>query len=248
MFWNKWGKLSVMRKRYIIKLIGRCVIFIACVLGVVFDSKHLDILQGMAFFERFSVLHLLWLVWIADMMEQLFPVKKKIPLGSQKLFHLRFRPVRELLERKAIRRYLVSTTMAAYRVMVLWGALLLVLGLLHGRGIIGDKALFLVSAAFYVCDLICVLIWCPFRLMMNTRCCTTCRIFNWDHLMMFTPMMFIKGFFPQSLVLISIAVWLVWELFVLLYPERFWEGSNEALKCSSCTDKLCTQYCRKLRQ
>lgn len=34
---------------------------------------------------------------------------------------------------------------------------------------------------------------------------------------------------------------------VLLYPERFWDGSNEALKCSACTDKLCTQYCRKLR-
>ena len=237
-----------MRKRYIVKLIGRCVIFLACVLAVLFDSRQLDILQGMAFFERFSVLHLLWLLWLADMAEQLFPVKRKIPLGSQKLFHLRFRPVRERLDRKAIRRYIVTTTKAAYRVLVLWGALLLALGLLHGRGIIGDRMLFLVSTAFYVCDLICVLIWCPFRLMMNTRCCTTCRIFNWDHLMMFTPMMFVRGFFSQSLVLISIAVWLVWEVFVLLYPERFWDGSNEALKCSSCTDKLCTQYCRKLRQ
>ena len=247
MFWNKWSTLSVMRKRYIVKLVGRCVIFIACVLLVLFDPAQMDILRGMAFFEKFSPLHLLWLLWIADMAEQLFPVKKKIPLGSQKLFSLRFRPVRERLDRAAIRRYLVTTTKAAYRVMLLWVALLFVLGWLYGTDVIGDSVLFLISVAFYVCDLICVLIWCPFRLMMKNRCCTTCRIFNWDHLMMFTPMMFIKGFFPLSLVLISVAVWLVWELFVLLYPERFWEGSNEALKCSACTDKLCTQYCRKLR-
>jgi len=98
-----------------------------------------------------------------------------------------------------------------------------------------------------VCDLICVLIWCPFRLIMKTRCCTTCRIFNWDHLMMFTPMLFVKSFFAASLLAMAIAVWAVWELCVAIYPERFWEGSNDALKCANCTDKLCTQYCRRLR-
>ena len=35
---------------------------------------------------------------------------------------------------------------------------------------------------------------------------------------------------------------------VLIYPERFWEKSNAALKCAECTDKLCTQYCQKLRK
>ena len=28
-------------------------------------------------------------------------------------------------------------------------------------------------------------------------------------------------------------------------PQKF---SNEALKCVNCTDKLCTQYCQKLRK
>lgn len=236
-----------MRKRYTVKLAGRCVIFAACVLLAVFRPQEMDILRGAAFFDRFSVLHLLWLLWVVDMIEQLVPVRKKIPIGSQKLFKLRFRPVRRCIDREKIRRYAVNTTRAAYKVMLLWVALLVVLGVLHHRGVLSDSALFLISTAFYVCDLICVLIWCPFRLMMKNRCCTTCRIFNWDHLMMFTPMMFIGGFFPLSLVLLAVAVWIIWELFVLLYPERFWEGSNEALKCSACTDKLCTQYCRKLR-
>ena len=49
MFWNNWKKLSLMRKRYIVKLIGRCVIFAVCVLAVAMDSPQLDILDGMAF-------------------------------------------------------------------------------------------------------------------------------------------------------------------------------------------------------
>ncbi len=121
------------------------------------------------------------------------------------------------------------------------------LTLLRCWNVLTDPALFMITVFFYVCDLICVLIWCPFRLIMKNRCCTTCRIFNWDHLMMFTPMLFVRGFYSLSLILMSIAVWLVWELCVMMYPERFWEVSNTALSCANCTDKLCTQYCQKLR-
>ena len=32
-----------------------------------------------------------------------------------------------------------------------------------------------------------------------------------------------------------------------IHPERFSEMTNVALRCSNCTDKLCTQYCQKLR-
>ena len=67
-------------------------------------------------------------------------------------------------------------------------------------------------------------------------------------MMMFIPMIFVRGFFSYSLLAMALAIWLIWELCVLIYPERFWEKSNAALKCSECTDKLCTQYCQKLRK
>ncbi|MBQ8537093.1 MAG: hypothetical protein IJ461_06810, partial [Clostridia bacterium] len=66
---------------------------------------------------------------------------------------------------------------------------------------------------------------------MKNRCCTTCRIFNWDHLMMFSPLVFIHSFYAQSLFLLALAVFFVWEGCILLYPERFWEQTNEALRC-----------------
>lgn len=240
--------MSNLRKAYMIGLVLRCLIFCLCILLFVFHPDEFEILINWNFFGRFSVLHLLWVVWVVDMIMQLVPVRKRVPLGSQKLFRQRFRPIREKINYQALRQYIVSTTKAAYKVMLLWIALLTVIGILYYTGVIGDAELFLISAAFYVCDLICVLIWCPFRLILKNRCCTTCRIFNWDHLMMFTPMLFIKGFYSWSLLILSFAVWLIWELCVLIYPERFWEYSNEALRCSECTDKLCTQYCQKLRQ
>ena len=64
---------------------------------------------------------------------------------------------------------------------------------------------------------------------------------------MFSPFLFVHSFYSWSLLGMAIAAWLVWELAILIHPERFWEGANAALTCASCTDKLCTQYCRKLR-
>ena len=65
--------------------------------------------------------------------------------------------------------------------------------------------------------------------------------------MMFSPLIFVGGFFSLSLVAMALLVWLVWELCVIIYPERFCEMTNAALKCVNCTDKLCTQYCQKRR-
>lgn len=239
--------MSSIRKAYMIGLVLRCLIFGASVFLFIFHPDEFGILENGNFFSRFSVLHLLWAVWVADMIMQLVPVRKRVPLGSQKHFLQRFRPIREKINYQALRQYIISTTKAAYKVMILWIALLTVIGILHYFGIVDDVVIFLISVAFYVCDLICVLIWCPFRLILKNRCCTTCRIFNWDHLMMFTPLIFVKGFYSYSLLILSFAVWLIWELCVMMYPERFWEYSNEALRCSACTDKLCTQYCQKLK-
>ena len=242
-----WKNMSPMRRRYSLRLIGRILILIACAgLWILFPQEY-SILQGMNFFRRFSLLHLLWLIWMIDMLAQIIPGFKDIPLGSQKLFPERFKPLRSKFSRKSLMDYTRSTARSAGTIMLLWVLMIAAISALHAFGVLNDAALFMITVLFFVCDLICVLIWCPFRLILHTRCCTTCRIFNWDHLMMFTPMLMVRGFYSRSLLVTSIIAWLVWEANVLLHPERFWEHSNAALQCANCTDKLCTQYCRKLR-
>ena len=240
--------MSVKRKQYIARLVCRCLIFIAGLYCCFAYPQVFDILEGNNFFGSFSVMHLLWLIWMVDMFLQIVPIKNQVPLGSQKLFANRFRPILDKWNYENLRSYVISTTKAAYKVFVIYAAMIAAIGFLYHIGVIGKIGLFMISVFFYVCDLICVLIWCPFRLLMRTRCCTTCRIFNWDHLMMFSPLIFMGGFYAASLVLVAIVAWLVWELCVMMYPERFWERSNAALRCSECTDKLCTQYCQKLRK
>lgn len=238
--------MSKTRKQYFVRLFGRIAIFIAC-LVMCFKPQFYDILEGMKFFDGFHMLHLLWLVWVFDMILQIIPIKNKVALGSQKLFANRFRPIHKKINYKALKNYIKNTTASAYKVLIIWGLLIAVIGLLYYFNFINKIWLFMFSVFFYVCDLICVLIWCPFRLIMKNKCCTTCRIFNWDHLMMFSPLIFCGGFFAISLVVMSFLAWFVWELCILLYPERFYEMTNVALRCSNCTDKLCTQYCKKLR-
>jgi len=240
--------VSAMRRAYIWRLVGRCVIFVLCVIMAFVRPEVFGVLDGMNFWRDASPLHLLWLVWVVDMVSQIVPVKDDVPLGSQKLFANRFKPIREKINRKSLREHVAATTKAAYKVFLLWCLLIAAIGALHYAGVIDHIGLFVISVLFYVCDLICVLIWCPFRLLMRNRCCTTCRIFNWDHLMMFSPLIFAGGFYALSLVALALLVWLVWELCTLIYPERFWDKSNLALTCSECTDKLCTQYCQKLRK
>ena len=240
--------MSETRKRYCFRLAARSVIFAACCLLYLLKPEEFIVLEGWNFFREFSWLHLLWLVWAVDTIQQIVPIKQKLPLGSMKLFRSRFRPIRDRVNYEALRSYIIATTKSAYKVFLIWCAGLAVIGLLYYGGLLGRAKLFLISVCFYVCDLICVLIWCPFRLLMRTRCCTTCRIFNWDHLMMFSPMIFMGGFYAVSLIVLAFLAWLVWEISIMMYPERFWDRSNAALKCSECTDKLCTQYCQKLRK
>lgn len=240
--------MSKTRKVYFARLVGRCLILVFSIALLIYDKSQFEVLQDWNFFRKFSVLHILWLIWLIDMVAQLVPAKGYIALGSQKHFLKRFQPVVERINYEALKEYIVNTTKSAYKVFIIWCLLIIAIATLYFTDVLSREIIFIISVFFYVCDLICVLIWCPFRLLMKNKCCTTCRIFNWDHLMMFSPYLMIPGFYTTSLLVIAFAVWVVWELCVMMYPERFWENSNMALRCSECTDKLCTQYCRKLRK
>jgi hypothetical protein len=245
---EKSDKMSETRKRYMLRLVGRIMVLIGAICLCFIIPSQFDVLEGNNFFKSFSILHVIWVIWMIDMYFQIIPVRNKIPLGSQKLFANRFKPLKDKINYQALRNYVISTTKGAYKVMIIWVLFIALIGMCYYQGWISKTGMILISIAFYVCDLICVLIWCPFRLIMKNRCCTTCRIFNWDHLMMFSPLVFVGGFYCWSLALVAIAAWLVWELCVMMYPERFWEITNTALRCSECSDKLCTQYCQKLRK
>jgi hypothetical protein len=83
--------MSNTRKRYFIRLIGRITIFLFCVWAAFSHAEWFSVLEKGFFLAAFSPLHLLWAIWMADMLFQIVPLKNRLPLGSQKLFLNHFR-------------------------------------------------------------------------------------------------------------------------------------------------------------
>ena len=230
---------SVMWKKYMARFVLRVLIFVAVVLLFLFHPSSFSVLDGMAFFREFSPLHLLWLLWMGDMVTQLIPARSHVALGSQKHLGCYCESAKEV-DPAVLRAFVNSSDRGALKVFVIWLVLTVVVGTLYITDVLSASFLLLISVLFFLCDLICVLFWCPFRVfLMKNRCCTTCRIFNWDHLMMFSFLVFVPSFYTLSLFFASAVVFVVWEVRFHRHPDRFWDRTNRALRCVSCTDKLC---------
>ncbi len=241
---------SAMWKKYMVRFLCRILTLAVAVLLYVLRPESFAVVQGLNFFRRFSLLHILWVIWMIDMISQLLPARKYIALGSLK-YMARYHQPAQTPELSVTRAFVNSSDRGALKVLVVWVLLTLVIGALHVFQILNASILLLISVFFYLCDLICVLFWCPFRVfLMKNRCCTTCRIFNWDHFMMFSILVFVPGFYTLSLFFLSIVVLLVWEITFHTHPERFWDRTNRSLRCASCTDRLCahTACIRKPKQ
>ena len=175
---------------------------------------------------------LIWLVYAAEMICRFFPSKLESP-GCQKQFRRNFKPTGETTPVLPARRGTVT-------VALVWLALNGTIAALYFTHVIDVGILLLVSLAYGVCDMICILFFCPFQMwFMKNRCCTTCRIYNWDFAMMFTPLLLIPHLYTWSLLAMSLGILARWEITLRLHPERFSEATNACLSCKNCDEKLC---------
>lgn len=106
--------------------------------------------------------------------------------------------------------------------------------------LLNERTALLWSLAYFLFDMVCVVLWCPLQLfLMRNRCCTTCQIFNWDAIMVATPLVFVGGWFGRALIALALVILVRWELAAIRHPERFDERTNARLACAQCVDKLC---------
>ncbi len=176
---------------------------------------------------------IIWTVFIVEMIMRFFPAKLE-SMGCQKQFARNYRSVKDCDKPQG------QSWKRTFAVAAIWIGLNTVIALLYILNIIDSGILLLISLAFSICDIVCILFFCPFQIwFMKNKCCGTCRIYNWDYVMMFTPLMFIKNFYTLSLVLVALALLIKWEILVSRHPERFCENSNLSLSCGLCEEKLC---------
>ncbi len=192
-----------------------------------------------AFFgQAVSVWQLRWWVWMGaglflacSMVRRLFPNRMESH-GAEKQF--------DLVQGEVPAQVKKQWKKAAWRSALAWVAgnavcLSLLLSLPQR-----EEALWALTFFYSVCDVVCIVVFCPFQmLLMKNRCCMTCVIYNWDYLMMATPLLFSRSWGGRCLFLLGLAVFFQWEWKKHHYPARFWEETNKNLACSHCTEKSC---------
>ena len=183
-------------------------------------------------------LALLWLGVFSSMAVQLNP-KSGLTAGCMKQYPGRFEAAPGY-DRAALEQAVREQNRGALKVAAVWLAVNLTFGVLYHRGVLRAPDLVLLCALAYLCDLVCVLFFCPFQtFLMHNRCCVSCRIFAWGSWMMAAPLMCVPHWYSWSLFGMGLAVLAVWERRYARHPERFWEGSNRLLQCAHCQEQLC---------
>lgn len=224
--------------QYLIKLAIRITIFWAVLLLYLFNKDLMYELMLQPIWYGISPIHLLWLVFMVMMIMHLFPDKLKT-MALRKSEKSTYEPVDDYSETELF-AFIRDQNVKAWRVMLIWLAFNSIFGILYLLDIMDNADLLMLTVFYFLCDYICILFYCPFQsFIMKNKCCVNCRIYDWGHFMMFTPMLFIRNFFSWSLFFVSCVVLIHWEIIYAKHPERFYSGSNKRLQCSNCKDKTC---------
>ena len=219
-------KLSKISALHYLKLVLRSALLAVVLVFYILDRE--DMLAG-----NLVLPMVVWSFFIIGMALRFFPSKLE-SMGCQKQFARNFEPISNQLSPKN------QSWKRTALVALVWLALNAVFGTLYLLGLFDRGILILISLAYAVCDIICILFFCPFQTwFMKNRCCGTCRIYNWDFAMMFTPLVFIPHWYTYSLLGCALVLLLRWEITFRLYPERFSTATNKCLDCSRCKEKLC---------
>lgn len=231
--------VSSITKSHWVELVVRSIIF-----GLSLGSYIVDRLTNTEIFKHI-VNGIILVFFTYKMIARLIPNVKE-SMGNQKIFKQNYTQI-ENLKRGIIGYNKKHGDRIALAVAIVWLLLNLNIFILYFCGIIDKDLLMVIAMAFSVCDLICVLVVCPFqKIFMRNKCCNTCRIYNWDFPMMFTPLWVAPSILNYILVIQSFIVLGHWEWHHYKHPERFYEESNGCLSCSNCKELMCKNKLRKV--
>ena len=226
-------KISVISLIHYFRLVYRSVLFLLLLIDYISFRVHAQSAILTQLDERPPILVVTWAIFVVEMVLRFFPSRFESP-GCQKQF-------RQNYIKSGETNIVIHDNNAAILVALIWIIFNGLIGGLRMLDILDDGVLILLCSAYSVCDLICILFFCPFQSwLMKNKCCVTCRIYNWDYAMMFTPLFFVRRDYAWSLLVLSVALLIRWEITFYRHPERFSENTNEYLQCKNCQERLCS--------
>ena len=225
-------KISVVSTIHYVRLVYRSALFVLLLISYIrFRLYSEEAILETA--ERIpAIIYVTWGVFVVEMILRFFPSKYESP-GCQKQFARNY-------VKSGVTEITIPDNNSTVLIALIWIVFNGVFGALHMAEVLDDGIMVLLCSAYSVCDIICILFFCPFQTwFMKNKGCSTCRIYNWDYAMMFTPLFFIRKDYSWSLLALSVALLIRWEVTFYLHPERFSEKTNDYLQCRNCSEKLC---------
>ncbi len=214
------------------KLVFRSILLICAIISYIIDRQKGIIIPLQNLEQKPIILNVIWIIFVIEMIFRFFPSRLE-SMGCQKQFARNFISTEKI---KPIRQ----SRKIVFLVAALWLLLNAIFGILYYLKCIDAGILIIICLVFSVCDMICILFYCPFQtIFLKNKCCGTCRIYNWDYAMMFTPLIYVKSYYSWSLLGIALLLLFVWEHLHHKHPERFYETTNANLSCANCKEKLC---------
>ena len=226
-------KLSVVSAQHYFRLTYRLILF--GILLVVYIRDKLN--HGGTLMDLMNsypvIIVLIWIIFTVEMVQRFIPSPTESP-GCQKQFARNY-------IKSGSTDIAIQENNASVLVALVWVLFNGIFGALYMAGILDDGIMILLCCAYSVCDVVCILFFCPFQTwFLKNKCCCTCRIYNWDYAMMFTPLFFVKSPYTWSLLALSVLLLMRWEITFFRHPERFSDKTNAYLHCSNCSEKLCS--------
>ncbi len=225
-------RLTIVSTLHYVRLVYRSLLFLLLVFQYIRFRLSRQVSLTVLMEQRPLLLTIAWAIFVVEMVLRFFPSRFESP-GCQKQFERNF-------VKSGSTDIVIEDNNAAILVALVWIVFNALFGALHMARILDDGIMILLCSAYSVCDMICILFFCPFQTwFLKNKCCSTCRIYNWDYAMMFTPLFFVQKTYTWSLLVLSIALLVRWEITFFRHPERFSERTNEYLRCRNCTERLC---------
>ena len=229
---NHRRKISIVSAVHYFRLVYRSVLFVMLLIEYIRFRVFSKATVIESVENRPVIIYITWAVFVVEMILRFFPSKFESP-GCQKQFARNY-------IKSGSTEISIPDNNATILIALIWIVFNGVFGALHMEGILDDGIMILLCSAYSICDIICILFFCPFQTwFMKNKCCSTCRIYNWDYAMMFTPLFFVRKSYAWSLLALSVALLIRWEITFYLHPERFSEKTNDYLQCANCSERLC---------
>ena len=225
--------------RNVWKLVFRTLLLAVSIYLIITDVEKLDFTA--VFHQGFGAgfLVVVWIMLAFEMLSRIIP-NRRIEIGARKHFSCSYSAARftenGMMDMGDLRKRLnKGAVYSAFFWLLVSSAAVLLLRFL---GLLTPATVFIFMLVYSVADLVCIMFFCPFQVFfLHNRCCTSCRIYNWDFFMMCAPMMLFPHVYSLSLVFLSVAALLQWEAAIFKNPHYFLEETNASLRCESCKDK-----------